>query len=696
MAMRMNRHLLVSLVLISCVGACLSFLGLSTNHHEGRIARAQFDTILLSAVDAFGSVLHVDDRKNDQRAIDLTTWQLLHGTNVGEWGRLQFEEAERIVEAWSQRQSKRAALVVERLLLRIVKEQMAENPYADCVDMTALYTNLIDGWSNCGELGGAERAEEILDYFQRIYEEGDSYDPLLCGPGLRSFNAVIGAYARSGREDAPQQAIRVLSKLYDLTRQGRTCVFPNKETYAHVLRAFAKKATADSPELVRKLLMHMENLSEVYPTLLPDFSCHNVYIYALAESMNHMSISGAEATKLAEEYLLKMLDSQDESVLPDKWTFNAVLSLLSRSGTPDLVPRAESVLARLEAYHIETGRSEKTQPNSNVYNSLMSCYTRGGNSDKAQKAFNLLQKMKKLGASGNPWTRPDTISYNIAMNAFAKSRRRDAPIKVEELLLEMNDEYAQTGDPRIRPNRRSVNTCLDAWAKSGLDGADERIMAWIQRMREAHESGQNNISPDMWSYTHYLQALSKAGKPRMGDEAERVLEEMEDLYRKGYQSLKPNVLTFTNAIHCIALSGQDDAVERALAILDRMEDLHAGGFGDVRPNLFTYNCVINTIAKSKRRGKAELALQILRRIQSVALRPGSVSFNNVINACAFSGHPNDDPGSILQIALEVLKEAQEGPGANWITYQSAIRVICSYEVDPGTCVALQLRAILCI
>lgn len=443
------------------------------------------------------------------------------------------------------------------------------------------------------------------------------------------------------------------------------------------------KATADSPALVRKLLLHMENLSESFPSVKPDFNCHNVYIYALSEAMNRRSLAGKDAAKLAEEYVLMMLDSEDESVAPDKWSFNMVLSILSRSGAPELMTRAESLIATLEAYHEETGRTEKTQPNSNTYNSLMSCYTRCGNSDKAQKAYNVLQKMKKLGANGNPSSRPDIISYNIAMNAFAKSRRRDSPLKVEKLLREMNEEFDKTGDPRLRPNRRSINICLDAWAKSGLDGADERIMEWITTMREALENGQSKISPDMWSYTHYLQALSKAGRPRMGDEAELVLEEMEELYRKGYQSLKPNVLTFTNVIHCIALSGQDDAVERALAILDRMEDLHVQGFGDVRPNIFTYNCVINTIAKSKRHKKAELALQVLRRIQSVALRPGSVSFNNVINACAFSNHPNDDPASILQIALDVLKEAQEGPGANWITYQSTIRVICSFEVDSG-------------
>lgn len=427
----------------------------------------------------------------------------------------------------------------------------------------------------------------------------------------------------------------------------------------------------------------MDALASSYPTVKPDFNCHNEYFYALTESVNFKKISGVEAAKLAEQYLYKLLESDDETVLPDKWSFAMVLSLISRSNTLDSTPRAEALMATLEQYYEKSGRTEKTQPNTNSYNSLMSCYTRHGNSEKAQKAIKLLYKMKKIGANYNPSALPSAISYNIAMNAFVKSRRKDAPIKVEALLNEMYDLYNATGDIRVRPNLRSLNVCLDAWAKSSIDGADERILGWIYRVRNETKYRPVKIIPDTWSYTHYLQALSRSGRDRMGDEAERVLNELESLYKSGYQGLRPNVLTFTSAIHCIALSGQDDSVERALAILDRMEDLHAEGFGDVRPNLFTYNCVINTIAKSKRRNKAEVAMQILRRMQSVALRPGCVSFNNVINACAFSNHPDDDPELVLQIALDVLKEAQDGPGANWITYQGTIRVICSFVSDAG-------------
>ena len=76
-----------------------------------------------------------------------------------------------------------------------------------------------------------------------------------------------------------------------------------------------------------------------------------------------------------------------------------------------------------------------------------------------------------------------------------------------------------------------------------------------------------------------------------------------------------------------------------------------------------------------------MALKILRRVQDVALKPQTVSYNNVLNACAFTTHPDDSASVILKIAMKVLKEAQNGPGANWITYQTAIRVISTFEED---------------
>ena len=390
--------------------------------------------------------------KLNLRALGRTTRELLTSTQVGKWNRSAFETVEVAMAAWSKGNSKHAALKVEGLLRRVVQEQMSGNPNADGVDMTALYTILIIAWANSGARGGVERAEEILDYFQDIYEKGESDDPLLCGPGLECFNAIIYAYARTGRRDASDQAMRVLRKLYDLNRAKRTLVAPSKDTYAGVLRACA--TTENGPELIRKLLDHMETLSVTYPLVKPDYRCHNAYLEALLEGINrgNKHISGPKAALMAEEYLHGMLANPDKEVhvsspncarprgawkrprgawkrplahpcfslfqllssKPCRWSFNVVLLAWARSRAVDLVDRAEALMKQLEEYHERSGRSEKTQPNSYTYNSLLSCYSRSTLPDKGERTHALLRKMKRLADSGvNPAAGPDTGEHII-------------------------------------------------------------------------------------------------------------------------------------------------------------------------------------------------------------------------------------------------------------------------------------------
>lgn len=203
----------------------------------------------------------------------------------------------------------------------------------------------------------------------------------------------------------------------------------------------------------------MDGLSETYPSVKPDFICHNVYFFALTEAVNENRISAKDAWKLAKDYLKTMLQSDDENVLPDKWSFNMVLTLISKSGAVNLVQRAENLVRALEKYHAESAFSEKTQPNTNTYNALMICYARSDSRKKVSQAIDVLGRMRRMGVD-NPLVRPDHVSYGIAMNLYAKSRMRDAPEKVEEILLEMSEAYNRTGDWRLKPNRRSINACL--------------------------------------------------------------------------------------------------------------------------------------------------------------------------------------------------------------------------------------------
>jgi hypothetical protein len=58
-----------------------------------------------------------------------------------------------------------------------------------------------------------------------------------------------------------------------------------------------------------------------------------------------------------------MMSSPDDTIRPNTWSCHAVIAAWSRSGEVEIVERAEELVNQLEAYHEESGRSEKTQPN---------------------------------------------------------------------------------------------------------------------------------------------------------------------------------------------------------------------------------------------------------------------------------------------------------------------------------------------
>jgi len=68
-------------------------------------------------------------------------------------------------------------------------------------------------------------------------------------------------------------------------------------------------------------------------------------------------------------------------------------------------------------------------------------------------------------------------------------------------------------------------------------------------------------------------------------------------------------------------------------------------------------------------------------MQDVAIRPPTVTYNNVLNACGFANHPDDHAEDIINIAKEVFDEAKATCGANYITYAAYIRVVRTFVRD---------------
>lgn len=348
-------------------------------------------------------------RQQFSSSLDERTRRLI---KTEQWNEGCFEEAQEIIKAWSHRQSRKAATTVERIIRRVVQEEQTKHvDIHQYINMSTMYTYAIQGWANSWEKGAAaERAEEILDTMQRRFVDGDHR----IQPKIQAFNLVLLAYARSGLSDAPQQALRVLEKLQEWHSSGDTDVTPNKESYATVLRAFSKTGKPEAPMHVKRLLEHLEQLSEQegYEEARPNYMCHGAYIGALVDAMDRDYITGEEAAEKADAYLYELLESPYEEARPDSWCFNQVLALWSRSGSLDMVDRAERIMKDFELYHQRSGYTEKTKPNTNSYNCLIACYSRSISWQKGTKAHSVLEKMK---ASNYTSASPDAVTYNTGM-----------------------------------------------------------------------------------------------------------------------------------------------------------------------------------------------------------------------------------------------------------------------------------------
>jgi hypothetical protein len=373
---------------------------------------------------------------------------------AGNWTMKEFDVWERTFYGWCHRVSSvgyRPAYMQEKLIRRLVEEQEACNPLAWNVDMNAVYHQLIRTWYRAGGRGTSRRCEDILDAMQDLYNSGDEKFQSL-KPEIASWNHVILAYAKSKTNDAPNQAVRVLSKLHNLFIEGKTDVLPDQQSYVAILKAYAGLGGQDAPKRVLKVLDRMTQLADQgYSSLRPGSSCHNVYMQSLINSLELYEADIPAIVRTAESHFQKMTQCQDPAGQPDLWTYNTLLTLLSRSGHRDSADRAEALVQQIE----EKGWT----PSCLTFNCLMAAYTQSPRKDKADKAINILEKMKRL-AKEHPECQPDRVSYNTAMNVCAKTNNVDALSMPDKLIKEMEERYKETNNPDIKPTTMSWNICV--------------------------------------------------------------------------------------------------------------------------------------------------------------------------------------------------------------------------------------------
>jgi pentatricopeptide repeat protein len=335
---------------------------------------------------------------------------------------------------------------------------------------------------------------------------------------------------------------------------------------------------------------------------------------------------------------------------PDTIIYSTVVNCWSKSNLPEAPQRVRDILDSMILHYKQTG-NENVRPNTITYNSVMDAYARQGDIDGTLEVWELMMNDYRSststtssggGGGGNGKNntrsinaRPNVPTYNTLISAWAKSRRSDAPNQAELLLKEMIDLYIK-GDLKDGPDTIIMSSVINCWSKSNKLEAPKHARSILDDMisQSKGKNGNKAISPNRITYNSVADAYARQGNI---DGVLEVIKLMEDDYQSsGNIHVKPDILTYNILIGCWGKSGKSNApIEAEKIMFNKMNET----------NIITYSGLINCWSKSNlpeapRRARDILESMIFKSKISgnFTPKPNKVAYNSVLDAYARQGN----------------------------------------------------------
>ena len=343
------------------------------------------------------------------------------------------------------------------------------------------------------------------------------------------------------------------------------------------------------------------------------------------------------------------------------------------------------------------------------------------------------------------YLRPDTISYNCVVDAWAYSGKPESLHKVKHIWQHMEQLYAEgttttknnndnnnhnsndddnntnnhQDDTKksiiIKPTIRTVNSIIHAHSKRVQEYAEARDFdsarktareaeEFLELMKERYEQTQDpDHMPDVTTYTSVMDAYGRCGRYGSTLRAKALLDELQLLYQEtGDPRLKPNVRTYTSLITAWS---KTRSAESPLAAEQLLETMNRSGDPDLQPNARTYTAVIHAWGRSSDHTKAERALKLLQQLkqkhkeavaantnpttiqqqQQEELKPSLATYHAALEACCRCQGDIEQQTNALKIAFAILKtinQRDSGLTATAVTYATVLRA-CGFLLQPG-------------
>lgn len=360
---------------------------------------------------------------------------------------------------------------------------------------------VLRAWASSSDPRGIQRAEQLLS---EAIESGQSLDE-------SCLNILLHALSRLGEVD---RAMLFLKRWIEAVANGTMSkdLVPGLNSFNIVLYAIVRSGRNDVGDLAQALYQEM-----LTNGLSPDIYTFNGLLHSIAKSSG--TLQADESTRMSMrdvgQHAEALFDDMIRmGVTPDSMTYNSLLNVYAKSGNAHM---AQHLLDQLEDIDWKEYRG-KTSQRIIAYNTVLNAWVNYGRmkSDQqiklkaAEQTRSILLRMLELGIQ------PDEFSYSAVLHAQRNCDTDECAEVAEAVLFSMEEE-------RIKPKKIHYAAATDAWISQGDPGRAYEILKRMETMFKRMDNGGLRVHTA--TYESILIAFDKKSEP---ESAEAVLAHMEE------------------------------------------------------------------------------------------------------------------------------------------------------------------------
>ncbi len=520
-------------------------------------------------------------------------------------------------------------------------------------------------------------ALELLNIALRYTKQQEVAERLI--PRLFSLSCQL--MLKSGN---PAAASEVHNQLWRLLNGHREFLDPNETLYNtnHVNDAcsyFIRRIVSDANKRKQKLEFRrsrkLHRLIERLTELQKDPSvplASNPYIDDALILLLCNQLKPKEAHEVLRRRVEKASSASPtarEGEIPLASSFTAIINGYAKTSQPD---KAESIIKWMISFQEATDPSSLTTtkglppsvvppPNLNCFNGLLHAHAMTGTKNAGYKVEQILDWMEELFETMALDTKPNETTYNICINAWAKSKHPEAPLRAENLLRRMVG-LGESGT-QIEPSEEAFTAVMNTWINSNSSSGSKKKMreatekvAGILDLMERISETSSSLFLSVVPYTVLIKAWGKVGENMNEIEKQNCCDEILNvLSRMSSKGVIPTTETYNSTITALAEISPIAAVFYFL----ELEQQYCGG--KLQLDTRTFNCGLNAIAVLNRPDAVDKVTGILKRMfeyheSDPSILPSNLTFNIILKVLSRS--TSHVPGAAAK-ADDLLSEMDE-------------------------------------